>query len=134
MVGVFKATFITFTQLAIHSAPLMAAACAAHAQVAVTGINLSTQGTPTLNVSGAIAPTMNINSISGLGGNFRCIVTSACGGGSVTSNEATLTINTCGPVACSLADIVGGDGNPPEDASVDGNDFQAFLNSFAAGC
>jgi len=109
----------------------MAAACAAHAQVAVTGINLSTQGTPTLNVSGAIAPTMNINSISSLGGNFRCIVTSACGGGSVTSNEATLTVIPC---ACSIADIVGGDGNPPGDGSVDGNDFQAFLNSFAAGC
>ena len=35
--------------------------------------------------------------------------------------------------ACSLADLVGGDGNPPADGSLDGNDFQAFLNSFAAG-
>jgi len=33
-----------------------------------------------------------------------------------------------------LADIVGGDGNPPADGNVDGNDFQAFLNAFGAGC
>jgi len=33
---------------------------------------------------------------------------------------------------CGIADIVGGDGNPPADGSVDGNDFQAFLNAFAA--
>ena len=38
------------------------------------------------------------------------------------------------PTPACLADIVGGDGNPPADASVDGNDFQAFLNAFAAGC
>ena len=37
------------------------------------------------------------------------------------------------PVACSIADIVGGDGNPPADGSVDGNDFQAFLNAFGSG-
>jgi len=40
----------------------------------------------------------------------------------------------CGSVgitcACSLADLVGGNGNPPADGSVDGNDFQAFLNAF----
>ena len=36
-------------------------------------------------------------------------------------------------VCCGLADLVGGDGNPPCDGSVDGNDFQAFLNAFAAG-
>ena len=34
--------------------------------------------------------------------------------------------------AC-LADIVGGDGNPPGGDGVDGNDFQAFLNAFGAG-
>ena len=92
------------------------------------GINNNDQATPTFNVSGATAPSMNITSISGLGGNFRCIVTTACG--SVTSDEATLTIDTCNPVACSIADLVGGDGNPPADGSVDGNDFQAFLNAF----
>jgi len=31
-----------------------------------------------------------------------------------------------------LADLVGGDGNPPADGSADGNDFTAFLNGFAA--
>ena len=35
--------------------------------------------------------------------------------------------------ACSIADVVGGDGNPPADGSVDGNDFQAFLNAFGSG-
>jgi len=35
--------------------------------------------------------------------------------------------------ACSLADIVGGDGNPPVDGRLDGNDFQAFLNAFGSG-
>lgn len=71
---------------------------------------------------------MNISSISGLGGNLRCIVTSACG--SVISDETTLTVI---PFVCSIADIVGADGNAPENASVDGNDLQAFLNAFAAG-
>jgi len=37
------------------------------------------------------------------------------------------------PTACSIADLVGGDGNPPADSSVDGNDFQAFLNAFGSG-
>jgi|GEM_PF-3546141 len=32
-----------------------------------------------------------------------------------------------------LADLVAGDGNPPGDGIVDGNDFQAFLNAFGAG-
>ena len=32
-----------------------------------------------------------------------------------------------------MTDAVG-DGNPPVDGSIDGNDFQAFLNAFAAGC
>ena len=34
--------------------------------------------------------------------------------------------------ACSLADLVGGGGNPPADGALDGNDFQAFLNAFGA--
>ena len=41
--------------------------------------------------------------------------------------EAIPAIPTC------LADLVGGDGNPPADGSVDGNDFSAFLNAFGAG-
>jgi len=36
------------------------------------------------------------------------------------------------PAACSIGDLVGGDGNPPADGSLDGNDFTAFLNAFAA--
>jgi len=37
------------------------------------------------------------------------------------------------PAPNCVADLVGGDGNPPSDGSVDGNDFTAFLNAFAAG-
>jgi len=51
-------------------------------------------------------------------------------GGSTTLNGTT-TLPSTG-VLNSLADIVGGDGNPPADGSVDGNDFQAFLNAFSA--
>jgi len=36
-----------------------------------------------------------------------------------------------GTVGCT-GDLVGGDGNPPGDGTVDGNDFTAFLNAFAA--
>ena len=36
-------------------------------------------------------------------------------------------------VVLCLADLVGGDGNPPADGSADGNDFVAFLNAFGAG-
>jgi|GEM_PF-1032822 len=52
-------------------------------------------------------------------------------GDGLTCNE--LLILTPVAAACSIADLVGGDGNPPADSSVDGNDFQAFLNAFAAG-
>ena len=60
---------------------------------------------------------MNIGSISGLGGNLRCIVTNACG--SVTSNEATLTINTTD---------FDGDGDAGTDA-----DIEAFFRVIAGG-
>jgi len=58
---------------------------------------------------------------------------------SITTPELPRTanspLNLCPPVVigCSIADLVGGDGNPPADGSVDGNDFQAFLNSFGSG-
>jgi hypothetical protein len=60
----------------------------------------------------------------------RCIVTNTCG--SVTSDPATLTIQSCG--GCSLADIAGGGdlGNLP-DGTIDGTDFIAFVNSFGIG-
>ncbi len=93
------------------------------------GINADSQGIPTFDASGSTTPSMNIDSISGLGGNFRCIVTNACG--SATSDEATLAI----PRRCSLADIVG-TGTAPTvcgDSVVDGSDFIAFINSFSTG-
>jgi len=66
---------------------------------------------------GATTPTMNISPISGLEGNFRCIVTNTCG--SVTSNEATLTINTTD---------FDGDGDEGTDA-----DIEAFFIAIAGG-
>jgi len=39
---------------------------------------------------------------------------------------------TCAATPSCLGDLVGGDGNPPADGSLDGNDFTAFLNAFAA--
>jgi len=56
------------------------------------GINTDDLGTPAFDISGATTAAVGVHSISGLEGNFRCIVTNLCG--SVTSNEATLTINT----------------------------------------
>ena len=92
------------------------------------GINNNNEATPTFNVSGATTPTMNINSISGLGGNFRCIVTNACG--SVTSNEATLSIVQ----PCGLADVAG-DSLQTErcaNGSIGPEDLDAFIAGFIA--
>jgi len=92
------------------------------------GTNANNQATPTFNVSGATTPTMNISSISGLGGNFRCIVTNACG--SITSNEATLTIIQ----PCGLADIAS-DSLQTErcaNGSIGPEDLDAFIAGFIA--
>jgi len=98
----------------------------------VNGVNNNNQATPTFNVAGATTPTMNISSISGVGGNFRCIVTNTCG--SVTSNEATLTINTCGPVACALADVASDslDTTRNPNNAIGPEDLDAFIAAFIA--
>jgi len=90
------------------------------------GINLSGQGTPTFNVAGATTPTMNISSISGQGGNFRCIVSNTCG--SVTSNEATLTVSAGGP-----SDIAGPGPTIGPDGELTADDIIFFISSFTAG-
>jgi len=56
------------------------------------------------------------------------------GGYNNIAGAGTLNISCTpgAPVGCGLSDLVGGDGNPPSDGSVDGNDFTAFLNAFAA--
>jgi len=110
----------------------------------VDGINTDNLGTPAFDVSRASTPSMNITSISGLGGNFRCIVTNACG--SVTSNEATLTI--C-PADFNCDGFVNGDdfdafvdafgvGNIAADFDnngfVNGDDYDAYVIAFEAGC
>jgi len=108
------------------------------------GINLNNQATPMFNVSGATTASMNIGSISGLGRNLRCIVTNACG--SVTSNEATLTIRV-GDADCDQDtdsdDIVTffsawDRGEPGGDADADGDtdsdDIIALFAAWDAGC
>lgn len=57
----------------------------------------------------------------------------SCGDGSVDGNDFTAFLNAFASGG-SVADVVGGEGNPPGDGSVDGNDFAAFLNAFSAGC
>lgn len=62
-------------------------------------------------------------------GTYDCVITSPCG--SVTSAAVTLTAVVC---PCPPADVAGGgpDGRSP-DGTADGNDFIAFMNSFAIG-
>jgi len=107
------------------------------------GVSVSASGTATLvyqwrkggqvinpaaNPSAA-TPTLIVSSVViADAGNYDCIITNACG--TATSTTAIVTVQSC---VCSIADLVGGDGNPPADASVDGNDFQAFLNAFGGG-
>jgi len=93
------------------------------------GINTNNQATPTFNVSGAATPTVNISSISGVGGNFRCIVTNACG--SVTSNVATLTVLNPSDPACIICPTCSADYN--QDGGVTGDDVAAFFNDYEAG-
>ena len=87
----------------------------------IDGINADTQGTPAFDVSGATTPNVGVRSIRGLGGNFRCIVTNACG--SVTSNAATLTIEVC----CDSIDFNN------DTSFFDPTDIEAFLSVFSEG-
>ena len=99
---------------------------------------------------------MNISLISGLGGNFRCLITNASG--SVTSNEATLTIldpsdpasTSCSPCAAVYNSDGGVDGTDVDtffidwvqgatyadvnqDGGVDGSDVDTFFAAWASG-
>jgi hypothetical protein len=62
-------------------------------------------------------------------GVYDCVIASPCG--TVTSAAVTLTAVVC---PCPPADVAGGgpDGRSP-DGTADGNDFIAFMNSFAIG-
>ena len=79
-----------------------------------------TDGTPiTLTITGAQVSDA---------GTYAAIFTNECG--SSTSLAAAIIRD---PASCSLADFVGGNGNPPADGSADGDDFQSFLNAFSSG-
>jgi len=91
-------------------------------------------GTPISSLTG-VAPgstvPLNIANVQPSdAGDYTVLVSGPCG--STSSSAATLTVTPPAATSCSLADIVGGDGNPPADGTVDGNDFTAFLNAFAA--
>jgi len=82
-------------------------------------------------IGGATSPRLSITPVGAADtGIYTCTVTGPAG--TITSSESVVTV-VAPSAACSLADIVGGDGNPPADANVDGNDFQAFLNAFGSG-
>ncbi len=104
--------------------------------------------------SGATTPTLTISNVTlNAAGNYRCVVTNACG--SVNSNAALLTVREGGYANCDnstgtpaltandfqcflnsfasksvYANCDGSTGTPPLTA----NDFQCFLNKFAMGC
>jgi len=89
------------------------------------------------NISGATSTTLFFTpALPGDTASYDVVVSApTCAGGTqVTTSAAGVLGVTPSSAAQCLADLVGGDGNPPADGSVDGNDFQAFLNSFAAGC
>ena len=93
------------------------------------GINTDSQNTPAFDVSGATTPTMDVTSIWGLGGNFRCLITDACG--NVTSNEATLTILDPSDPACTSCSPCPADYN--SDGGVDGSDIETFFVDWQEG-
>lgn len=81
------------------------------------------------SISGAATSALTISYIepTAAGAAFRCNVSSPCG----ASQTTPVDLSAAG--RCSLADIVGTDGGPVlcGDATVDGSDFVAFINSFA---
>ncbi len=103
------------------------------------GDNSVNQGVATLVASGVnqsqlrITATVHfVDDFQGDTAYLRCIVTNGCG--SSTSGPTTLTILTCSPQACSLADVAGaGPNGLAPDGIVDGSDFIAFINSFSTG-
>ncbi|GEM_PF-4659817 len=100
----------------------------------IDGVNTDPQGGPIrFNATGARTGTVRIETTGGSGtaGSHwekRCIVTNSCG--SVTSEPAALRVLNC---PCSPADITGVGGPPTApDGSLTGDDFNAFINAFAA--
>lgn len=66
---------------------------------------------------------------------FQWFVTDAAAADGFATSAVARVTYFCGNGGCApvcLTDIVGGDGNAPGDGAVDGNDFMAFLNAFAA--
>ena len=94
--------------------------------VAVSTVTNPSAATPVLSLPNVHAADV---------GFYDCLVTNSCGGPGTLSNAAMLSMTAPpGPPPC-LADLVGGgdDGLSP-DGTIDGSDFIAFINAFAAGC
>ena len=89
-----------------------------------------------LPIIGATSSALTINNASsGNAGVYDVQVRGGCNPAALaTSYPAVLTIDATGTPGC-LADLVGGgdDGLVP-DGTIDGSDFIAFINAFAAGC
>jgi hypothetical protein len=87
-------------------------------------------------IIGATSSTLTVSSASSVStGVYDVQVRGGCNPAAVaTSYPAVLTIDATGTPGC-LADLVGGgdDGLSP-DGTIDGSDFIAFINAFAAGC
>jgi len=86
-------------------------------------------------VAGTGAGTLTSFNGSSIAGTWTLTITDNAGIdiGTITSFALELNPTPCPAAPACLADIVGGDGNPPGGDGVDGNDFQAFLNAFGAG-
>jgi hypothetical protein len=83
----------------------------------------TTNLTDTGNVSGSATATLTINpaGMGDAGPDYNCVVTNVLGTG--TSNSAALTVNNCCYANCDQS---------TSDPILNANDFQCFLNAFAA--
>jgi hypothetical protein len=87
-------------------------------------------------IPGATHSTLTINDVSSsVTGYYDVQVRGGCNPAAMaTSYPAVLTIDATGTPGC-LADLVGaGDDGLSPDGTIDGSDFIAFINAFAAGC
>ena len=139
--GIFNTSERPCTAVSISQQPAPATTCpgaSASFAVAATGVGTLTyqwrrNGTNLANgpgISGATSATLSLTNVQvASGGNYDSIVTSACG--SVTSNQATLTIVSC---SCALADIASDSldtiRNP--NGAIGPEDLDAFIAGFIA--
>jgi len=99
---------------------------------AAAGVFVYTTGEPVVYSAWASgqplnSATENFVSMSGFDGSWRARVDRPA----VDNIYGIVEFGSVAVPTC-IADVVGGDGNPPADGTADGNDFIAFLNAFAS--